>query len=337
MNDKISIIIPIYNAREYLKECIESVLFQSYDNWQLILIDDGSTDNSIQICNKYLFDSRIKLIRSNHLGLPGRVRNIGIKNAIGKYIFFMDSDDYIEKNTLELLYKFHTENKADLTVCNFKKIKNDKVEKRTDNVILNNWLLNKNDIISHAITTLDQQNKNMLFVLCWGKLYDTSIIKNNNILFNKELYTYEDIEFNFNYLKHVNRVYYTSDVLYNYRIHNSATFTIDFKRFFNNVDSLKSIRTFFVDYLDKKTLSKKIGNSIISTTIIQLIRAGVNNKKEIIKFYDNVVNNLDIRKNLKYYRPKRNESFLIPLLIFFKLKKLLYFIVSFKSRKRYKA
>ncbi len=93
MTDKISIIVPVYNVEKYLKECIESILSQTYKNIEIILIDDGSTDNSGKICDEYLKkDSRVKVIHKENGGLSD-ARNTGIEIASGKYIGFVDSDD----------------------------------------------------------------------------------------------------------------------------------------------------------------------------------------------------------------------------------------------------
>lgn len=103
MTPKISVIIPIYNAETYVSRCIESVLDQTYCNWQMILVDDGSKDKSLEICQKYAdVDNRISVIHQENAG-PGIARNTGIAKASGNYVVFIDSDDYIEKDYFLLL------------------------------------------------------------------------------------------------------------------------------------------------------------------------------------------------------------------------------------------
>lgn len=103
MTPKISVIIPIYNAKTYVSRCIESVLDQTYCNWQMILVDDGSKDKSLEICQKYAdVDNRISVIHQENAG-PGIARNTGIAKASGNYVVFIDSDDYIEKDYFLLL------------------------------------------------------------------------------------------------------------------------------------------------------------------------------------------------------------------------------------------
>ena len=115
--DKISIVVPIYNVEKYLKECIESILIQTYKNLEIILVDDGATDSSGSICDEYKQkDNRIKVIHKKNGGLSD-ARNAGIEVATGEYISFIDSDDYIANDMYELLYKDIKNEKADISCC----------------------------------------------------------------------------------------------------------------------------------------------------------------------------------------------------------------------------
>lgn len=110
----ISVIIPVYNVEEYLRECVDSVLKQTYKNLEIILVDDGSTDSSGKICDEYAEkDSRITVIHKKNEG-PSKTRNTGLENANGKYIYFLDSDDYITEDAIETLVLTAESNQADL-------------------------------------------------------------------------------------------------------------------------------------------------------------------------------------------------------------------------------
>lgn len=103
MNPTISVIIPVYNAENYVGRCIESLKTQTYSDWQMILVDDGSKDKSLEICQGYAgADNRIRVIHQENAG-PGIARNVGLEYAKGKYVVFIDSDDYIEKEYFQLL------------------------------------------------------------------------------------------------------------------------------------------------------------------------------------------------------------------------------------------
>lgn len=100
--NKISIIVPVYNVEKYLKVCLDSIKNQTYNNFEVIMINDGSTDKSKKICEEYTKDARFILINQNNQGLSG-ARNTGLKNITGEYVLFIDSDDWIEKNCFDLL------------------------------------------------------------------------------------------------------------------------------------------------------------------------------------------------------------------------------------------
>ncbi len=116
---KASIIIPVYNAEKYLDECLKSILSQSYHNWETILIDDGSSDSSFEICQKYSsLDSRFKCFSQSNSG-PGRARNKGLSLATGDYLTFVDADDYIAPDFLKTLIYISTEYNTDVTCCGY--------------------------------------------------------------------------------------------------------------------------------------------------------------------------------------------------------------------------
>ena len=116
--DLISIIVPIYNVEKYLTECVDSIIKQTYKNLEIILVDDGSTDHSKDICDQYVkIDTRIRVIHKVNGGLSS-ARNAGIDIANGNYYMFIDSDDYIKEDMVELLYSVMIENQCDMTICN---------------------------------------------------------------------------------------------------------------------------------------------------------------------------------------------------------------------------
>ena len=115
--DLITVVVPVYNVEKYIKKCIDSIINQTYKNIEIILVNDGSTDNSGKICNDYAKkDCRIKVIHKENGGLSD-ARNFGIENTTGKYITFVDSDDYIEIDYVEYLYNLVVKNKVDISIC----------------------------------------------------------------------------------------------------------------------------------------------------------------------------------------------------------------------------
>ena len=145
----ISIIIPVYNCEQYIDKCTKSILSQSYRNFEIILVDDGSTDETGKICERYASgDKRIKVIHKTNSG-PAAARNRGIEKAKGEFIFFIDADDYLEENAFGLLIGGYKKYKADIVIGNFKKIKNNEIEKRNDVYFEDNKLLNKQELTDY--------------------------------------------------------------------------------------------------------------------------------------------------------------------------------------------
>ena len=115
--DLISVIVPVYNVENYLKRCLDSIINQTYQNIEIILIDDGSTDNSGNLCEDYKkIDNRIKVVHKTNGGLSD-ARNTGIKKAKGKYITFVDSDDYVEYDYVEYLYNLIKKYDTNISFC----------------------------------------------------------------------------------------------------------------------------------------------------------------------------------------------------------------------------
>ena len=130
-NNLISIIVPIYNVEKYLKKCIDSIINQTYKNLEIILVDDGSPDNCGKICDEYAKkDNRIKVIHKENGGVSS-ARNVGVENATGEYIGFVDSDDYIEKDMYEVLINNLKKENADISIIsNYEVYKNKIIENK---------------------------------------------------------------------------------------------------------------------------------------------------------------------------------------------------------------
>lgn len=183
-----SIIIPVYNVENNIKRCIDSVLSQSFIDFELILVDDGSSDNSGEICDKYAeIDKRIIVIHQKNQGVSA-ARNEGIKKATGKYLVFIDGDDFVEKDILKKL----NQSDADFVLVGFSEYSDNKVIK----TFLDDeecWQATSDEGIKHFLNT-----KSSIYV--WGKRYKKSIIDVYNIRFRQDLNISEDLLFNNDYI-----------------------------------------------------------------------------------------------------------------------------------------
>lgn len=172
IDEKVSVIIPIYNVEVYLKKCIDSVLKQTYQNLEIILVNDGSTDRCKQICDDYgkKYQEKVKVIHKKNGGLSS-ARNAGIDVASGELIAFVDSDDYIEKNMIEKLYSALKYYDASIAICNLRFV--NELDKRT-------YICPENIIMDECIDQMRYWEKvfepySVCYVVAWNKLYRKKI------------------------------------------------------------------------------------------------------------------------------------------------------------------
>lgn len=204
----VSIIVPVYKAEKYLPTCIDSILAQTYENFEVILIDDGSPDTSGAICDKYTQeDSRIKVIHQENAGVS-TARNAGINIATGDWILFIDSDDYIETEYISSLIKASKPNT--LIIQGYKAV--------SSNHSISVKILKEMQYDRGNIAELFANPQFYEYGHPFGKLYNSYIIKQNHIRFNKKLSYAEDLIFLLNYILHIDCISYINGAYYNYTI-----------------------------------------------------------------------------------------------------------------------
>lgn len=200
----ISIIVPVYNVEDYLERCLDSIINQDYKKLEIILINDGSTDKSGNICDEYAKkDKRIIVIHQENQGLS-RARNNGTRMSKGKYIAYIDSDDYIEDDYISYLYKLLKENKADISAC------------AHNNHRFIEGIYNKDELYPKLLTS-------RISFSAWSKLIKASIMKENNVYFpDNEIY--EDQKWIYYLLEHTNKVVVGSESKYHYTYRPNSIF-----------------------------------------------------------------------------------------------------------------
>lgn len=205
---EISVIVPVYNVASYLGECIDSILSQTFTDWELILVDDGSTDNSADIAKGWSDkDARIKFYSKPNGGVSS-ARNFGLDHAIGKYIMFLDSDDICHPKILEILH-FFTGTGAELIMCECSRFQTTPVVS-----IKEEWT-------PEILTNVDETYRCMALKLIlhppYAKFYQRDIIERYGIRFPLGLQLGEDVLFNLNFLKHTSKSVFINLPLYYYR------------------------------------------------------------------------------------------------------------------------
>lgn len=233
MKPKISVVVPVYNAEKYLKKCVYSISSQSYSQLEIILIDDGSLDSSLDICYELSKkDSRIKVFSKENSGVS-HTRNLGIKKATGEYILFVDSDDFIDSSYISDLYNEMIKKNYDMlisgmTICDEQEriIRKELYKDINQELILDN-------ILEDVINTL-------YFCSSCKTLIKKSLIMDHHILFDEQLSFGEDLTFSYQLLKASKKIGYLSNTEYYYR-QNSISLTHEV--------SVEKIRKYFSDNL----------------------------------------------------------------------------------------
>ncbi len=290
----ISIIVPIYNAEKYLRKCIDSLVNQTKKELEIILVNDGSTDSTEQIIESYK-DERIKNYKNKNQGI-GKTRNFGIEKATGKYLMFLDSDDFLEKDACEVLYNKAEINKLDIVICDFYKIyDNGNIEEEHQPSFKNTSLKDNPNILSENLAP-------------WAKIYKRDLIVKNNIKFIENL-KYEDAPFVLEALDKAKKIGKIDQCLNYYAIHDNSETTVRDKRVFDILKILDIIRKYFKnkEYI-KESLDRLTVRIITNYTIQQRYQK---DKKIATKFIDEAFDYMkkevpDYKKN-KYYQ---NRTFL---------------------------
>lgn len=279
---KVSIIVPVYNSEKYLKRCLDSILNQSLSEIELIVVNDMSTDNSINILNEYKkqYKDKIIVIDMKQKGGPGGARNEGILAAKGEYIGFVDSDDNVEINMYEVLYSIAKKSDYDMVDCGFfNEYANENMRTIGNNSLGNLTLSKKQTLMMHA-------------GFIWSKIIKRNILIENNIKFRENV-IYEDIDFIRKVILYLSKIAATEEVLYYYRnnsksITNSADNLIQISEKINAIKSIvstyKNLNVYedykneityvtYKTYLNLLDLSMTMGGIVVKENIFYKLRS----------------------------------------------------------------
>ncbi|MCL2391773.1 MAG: glycosyltransferase [Oscillospiraceae bacterium] len=190
--DKISVIITVYNAEPYIKKCIESVIGQTYSNLEVLLINDGSTDNSGIICDEYAKkDCRIKSFHKANRGV-GSARNAGLEQATGAYLGFVDADDWIEPDMYEVLFNALSSHEVHLSAARFTRDTDYSSVVEAGRKKISNQMLTQRQMLLYLFRLNEYAG---FYSAVWNKLYRAEIVKDNHLLFDEQLKISEDLKF----------------------------------------------------------------------------------------------------------------------------------------------
>lgn len=300
-NIKISIIIPVYNTSKYLKKCITSISNQSLREIEIICVNDGSTDNSLEILEKMAQeDERIKIINKKNEG-PSKARNVALKIAKGKYYLNIDSDDWIEQEYLKDIYDRAEKDNLDITICDaiF-----DFVKDKNRNYILKDLSVEDREILSgdEYITIFF---KNNFYGYTWNKLIKREIYVLNNILYPENIFYREDVEVLLRLAYFSKKIGKLNRAYYHYiQWENNVVNKVNEKKFYDLVNSFSNLESFFINY------SNNIYDKIKRRKIFDMLYLIFNEKLENLSGYNEIIKILsnEVKKNNFIFKRKEEDS-----------------------------
>lgn len=307
----ISVIVPVYNVENYMKKCIDSLLNQTLSNIEIILVDDGSTDTSSKICDEYARKYfRVKVIHKLNGGL-GSARNAGMKEARGKYIGFVDSDDYVSETMYETLLDLAETNKADCAYCEFTRFWNDtvdvteqsrkKITVYSGTEILNSYLLDR-------VGCSPSEKEDCSYGASVGLgIFRNDVIQRSKVEFVSEReFIAEDMIFDIDFIPYCKKIVHTNEALYFYRFNpDSLTTRYVLDRFERNVMLCREMDLRLSKIYNSNVYKIRLDRYFLKITRIALIEEIIHIKengwKTARKSIDRIANNQNLNQILKTY------------------------------------
>lgn len=270
VSPKVSVVIPVYNSAKYLHECVDSVLAQSFSDWEVVAVDDGSSDDSPAILDEYAAkDSRIHVIHKPNGGVSA-ARNDGLDAAIGEYVLFVDSDDYLEQDALRLAYEEAIRVNADVVVTGHWNWRENSVE--TEHYFFSKDFVTRSSeeiasmqrmVLYKGYSLYPSDCCSYMFSALWSKLIRRELLVRNAIRFSSTLTLYEDGLVALQVFEHARVVAYRHVPTYHYRILNNSLCHINEKRLIHDCDEIVSQVGAFV----AQGREKKLGDAFLARVL----------------------------------------------------------------------
>lgn len=328
-NPKVSVVVPVYNAEKYIKRCMDSIINQSFNDIEIIAINDGSSDNSLNILREYeKNDKRIKVIDQENLGVSS-CRNKGIKVSKGNYLVFIDSDDWIDLDMIGLMYQNSINNKSDIVICSYIREfighSKEKLFNLPEEVIYEKMKI-RNELHRKLFGPIDIElsNPEGLDALgtVWGKLYNSELIKENQIEFVdlNIIGSNEDSFFNINVFKYVNKITFLNKPLYHYWKENSESLTSKYNPLLR--EQWNVLYEYMYKFIEENNYDDTYYNALQNRICINVLGLGLNecssaNKSSVIKKIGNIKSILNDKLIKDAYKNFKTENFPIHWRVFY--------------------
>lgn len=350
----VSIVVPVFNAARFIDAAVDSVLEQTLTSWELILVDDGSQDDSPAICAAHAArDCRIRVLSRPNRG-PAAARNAGMRVAQGRYITFLDADDSLFPDSLETLVAEAELSGAAMVLGNFSKRQGGVVSQQpavfspagaaftgATATLEGDGLL---DYVRHFLTT----PSNHLVSYCWARLYRRAIIEGHDLAAREDMKLFEDLAFNLDYMGKVGALRFVNKPVYLYQMHDghisasmalldSAQLAHDMEVFRQKIGNL--VTGLNVDTTKTQQVMRETGHALVHYAIIFLVRTcrqmNADNREHIMAEIGKLVAAPILRSSLSSYRPRPGNSRIVPWLIRLRLTRVLAAVCRWKGQRRY--
>jgi len=344
----VSVIVPFYNAEPYIKTCLDVLLKQDFIRpFEIIMVDDSSSDNTQNIIKKYNI-SNLKLYSLEKNSGPAAARNLGLKKAKGKYIFFLDVDDTVSPNILTTLYNIADETICDLVFCDKKWIENSQNQKSNIFIYPTDQAFGNSDFMEVMQRRYYDPTYPLGFIEPKGALIKRSIITDNNLLFEEKLRYLEDEVFMWNILAFIKTARYIRKQLYSYHVYPNVKSALseglsrgfkisNFKLAKSHIENGLKKRGFPVQQIDK--LADQAFIYFIISALISYSRSMILGKIELEngikirrKIIDGIFADPDVSKAIRKYSRSQKESSWIPRAIAWRSRKLLEFACTRRAK-----
>ena len=307
MNNLITIMIPAYNAEKYIGRCLESLKNQTYQDIEIVIVNDGSKDQTQSICEEYVCkDSRFRLLNQKNGG-EGAARNTGIREAKGQFLCFVDADDYVDADFIENMYQMHMEHEADLVICGFTELKDSDIINQTSGPV---EIMNQED----AMEKLLREDSFKGYV--WNKMFNMQIVRDNQMQFDGSLAVWTDVLFVFQYMLHIKKAVFNPRPTYNYiYVENSASHLANHLLGVEKSYSAIRAKEQMVDKIpagyDK--VKKQLGVRYVQSALAVIRNIGYTGVDKSSEYYQNSLDLIKTYKNDAYAMLSRKDKILVQL------------------------
>lgn len=309
MNELVSVVIPAYNVEKYIEKCLESVCKQKYKNIEILVVNDGSKDNTQLECEKVAAsDPRIKIITQENSG-GSAARNRGMKEAKGKYLCFVDADDVINEAFVQSMVENYIENKSDLAICGFEEKKEDEIINSTSGSI---QIMTQNE----AMEKLLREDSFKGYV--WNKLFDMEIIKHNNLQFDTSIKIWEDVLFVFEYLTFCKKIVFDPTPMYSYMyIQNSISHSDNHLVGIETAYTAIKAKDRIVDLIPQEAdmVKKQLSVRYVQSSLAVIRNIGYAKTKEYQEYYKECINVIKKHKKAAYAELSAKDKILVNVCI----------------------